>query len=197
MKDSMATSWKQSGFSIIELMVALAIFAIVAGFSAPNLQRWMRNYRLKSAVMDLHSNMQVAKLSAVKHNLPWMIRFNSTGTYSIIRCLTNNCAPGGTSTSTTPNGSLGANCNASGADYCVFRTVSFATEYGNEMLYKNPETPTLLFPATPLVFGAAGTTLTPGFAYISNKNNSAYYRVGTEFIAGTIQIQRWTGSGWK
>jgi hypothetical protein len=134
--------------------------------------------------------MQVAKLSAVKHNLPWMIRFNSTGTYSIVQCLTNTCAPGGVSSSTTPNG-------ASGTDYREVRTVSFATEYGSEMLYKNPEAPTLLFPATPLVFGAAGTTLTPGFAYISNKSNTAYYRVGTEFIAGTIQIQRWTGAAWK
>ena len=80
---------KASGFTLIELMVVLAILAMAAGFSAPHLQKWMRSYRLKGAVMDLHSNMQLAKANAVKENRPWLLQFDASGTYTVIQCLTN------------------------------------------------------------------------------------------------------------
>jgi type IV fimbrial biogenesis protein FimT len=180
MKGTMATPWKQSGFSLIEVMVVVAIFAIVAGVSAPNLQRWMRNYRLKSAVMDLHSNMQLAKLNAVKENRQWKIQFNASGTYTLIQCLTNTCETGTLNT-----------------DYRMSKTVSFETAYTNEIVFKNPESSTLFFERNPLVFSNTGTTAQPGYAYISNSINSSYYRVGTKYIAGAVHIEKWNGSGWN
>jgi prepilin-type N-terminal cleavage/methylation domain-containing protein len=179
MKDTMAIPWKQSGFNIIELMVTLAIFAIAASVAAPNLQRWMRNYRLKSAVMELHSNMQFAKLNAVKSNRSWQIQFDTSGTYSVIQCLTATCSTGTLNT-----------------DYRVSKTVSFATAYGNEIVFNNPQS-TIVFERNPLIFDNIGATAQPGYVYISNRINSVYYRIGTEFIAGNIRIQRWDGSIWK
>ena len=178
----MATPWKQSGFSLIEVMVVLAILAIVAGASAPNLQRWMRNYRLKSAVMDLHSNMQLAKLNAVKENRQWKIQFNASGTYTLIQCLTN--------TSTCETGTLNTH-------YRVSKTVSFETAYTNEIVFKNPQSASLLFEQNPLAFSSTGTTMQPGYVYISNSINSSYYRVGTRYIAGAVHIEKWNGSGWN
>ena len=175
----MRRSWKASGFTLIELMVVLAILAMAASFTAPHLQKWMRSYRLKGAVMDLHSNMQLAKANAVKENRPWLLQFDASGTYTVIQCLTNTCADG------TLN-----------SDYRVSKTVHFASVYGNEILFKNPASSTL-FERNPLVFERNGTTLNAGFAYLSNAVYSSYYRVGTEYIAGAVRIQRWNGAEWN
>jgi type IV fimbrial biogenesis protein FimT len=179
MEDTMVRYWQESGFSIIEVMVGLAIFSIVAGFSVPNVQRWARNYRLKSAVMDLHSNMQLAKAGAVKDNKPWKIQFSTTGTYTVIQCLTNTCEAGTVNT-----------------DYRVSKTVNLATAYGNEVLFKHP-TSSIIADESLLTFSSSGLTDPSGHAYISNRTHSSYYRVGTRFIAAGIRIERWDGSNWN
>ena len=86
---------------------------MAAGFSAPHLQKWMRSYRLKGAVMDLHSNMQLAKANAVKENRPWLLQFDASGTYTVIQCLTNTWTPCTAGTLNT--------------DYRVSKTVNFAS----------------------------------------------------------------------
>jgi prepilin-type N-terminal cleavage/methylation domain-containing protein len=179
MEGTMVRHGQQSGFSIIEVLVGLAIFAIVAGFSVPNVQQWMRNYRLKSAVMDLHSNMQLAKAGAIKDNRPWKIQFNAAGTYTVIQCLTNTCETG-----------------TAGTDYRVSKTVNLATAYGNEALFKHP-TSSIIADQNPLAFSGSGLTDPAGHAYISNRTNSSYYRIGTRFIAAGIRVERWDGSNWN
>jgi Tfp pilus assembly protein FimT len=45
----------------------------------PNFSVWLPNYRLKQATQDLYSNLQKAKLAAVKRNTNAVIRFPATG----------------------------------------------------------------------------------------------------------------------
>jgi type IV fimbrial biogenesis protein FimT len=175
----MRLAWKDSGFTLIELMVVLAILAIAAGFSAPHLQKWMHNYRLKGAVMDLRSDMQLAKTNAVKENRPWLLDFDAGGTYRVIQCLTNTCTTGTEDT-----------------DWRVAKTVNLKTTYGDEIVFYTPDA-SPLFPSPALTFQRDGTTNPSGFAYIANATHSSCYRVGTQFIAGAVRIQRWTGSDWE
>ena len=178
----MRRSWKTSGFTLIELMIVFAILATAAGFSAPHVQKWMRGYRLKGAVMDLHSNMQLAKANAVKENRPWLLQFDASGTYTVIQCLTNTWSPCTAGTLNT--------------DYRVSKTVHLNTTYGSEILFQNPQS-SILFTQNPLIFQRDGTTNPSGFAHISNATHSSYYRVGTEYTAGAVRIQRWNGSQWN
>ena len=67
---------KNSGFTLIELMVVIVVIGIFVAIGVPNFMSWLPKYRLKSAVRDLYSNMQLAKMTAVKSNQ------NCTVTYS-------------------------------------------------------------------------------------------------------------------
>ena len=59
---------KNSGFTLIELLVVIAVIGIFVAIGVPNFMSWLPKYRLKSAARDLYSNMQLAKMTAVKSN---------------------------------------------------------------------------------------------------------------------------------
>ena len=59
---------KRSGFTLIELAVVIVLLAILAGVGVPNFLSWLPKYRLKIAARDLYSNLQLAKMSAIKAN---------------------------------------------------------------------------------------------------------------------------------
>ncbi len=57
---------KQRGFTLIELMVILAIVAIVAGFGVPQLSRMLQTNRADAALISLSSHLAYARSEAVK-----------------------------------------------------------------------------------------------------------------------------------
>ena len=70
---------KNSGFSLMELMIVIAIIATVTAISSPYLFSYISSSKLDSAVRDLQSTMQYAKLRAVKENANVVITFITTG----------------------------------------------------------------------------------------------------------------------
>jgi prepilin-type N-terminal cleavage/methylation domain-containing protein len=58
----------RSGFTVIELVVTMAIFATLALITIPSYMSWMPSYQLKGAARDIYSNLQLAKLEAIKRN---------------------------------------------------------------------------------------------------------------------------------
>jgi len=67
---------KNSGFTLVELMVTIAIIAIVSAIAIPGYMSWLPNYRLRSAVLDLEGNIQQTRLQAIKHNQEWAVIFD-------------------------------------------------------------------------------------------------------------------------
>jgi len=66
---------KRSGFTLIELTVVIALLAILTAVCVPNFLDWLPKYRLKSAVRDLYSNLQLAKMSAIRANKDCMVKY--------------------------------------------------------------------------------------------------------------------------
>ena len=70
---------KDSGFSITELMIAVAIFSILAAIAVPNFISWRNNAQLSRAARDVYSIFQKAKLEAVRRNMTCTITFSVNG----------------------------------------------------------------------------------------------------------------------
>jgi type IV fimbrial biogenesis protein FimT len=70
---------KNSGFTVVELLITIAIITLVAAIAVPNFIGWLPDYRLRSATHDLFSNFQKAKLTAVKRNVNTAVCFHGSG----------------------------------------------------------------------------------------------------------------------
>ena len=102
----------QSGFTLIELMVTLAVFAILAALSAPSFARMIEKSRLRGAADDVVNLIGIARSEAVKRQRNVDVAFN-TSTW----CVGANRASDPASLGApTPNASA---CDCTTASSCV------------------------------------------------------------------------------
>ncbi len=66
------------GFTLVELIVAIAIVAILMTLAAPNLSLWIRNTKVRTAAESIQTGLHVARAEALKRNA--VVRFQLTDT---------------------------------------------------------------------------------------------------------------------
>ena len=59
---------KKSGFTTYELMVTIAIMAVIAAITMPPYLKWYRGSRLRSAVSSFMVDLEMAKTEAIREN---------------------------------------------------------------------------------------------------------------------------------
>jgi prepilin-type N-terminal cleavage/methylation domain-containing protein len=74
----------QSGFTLVEILITLVVIAIMAALVSPAIMQMAPNMALKSAAQDLYSNIQKAKIQAIKENGRAVIVFNASSYYYFI-----------------------------------------------------------------------------------------------------------------
>jgi type IV fimbrial biogenesis protein FimT len=202
LKNKLIANTKESGFSLIELITVIAVLAILAAIAVPTSPGLISNAKLRSAARDIYSNLQSAKLSAIKQNSDCAVVFD------------NGVSPGRYFICSSP----GANGNwdgppAMGGDDVVIKTINLAN-YGNNIDYGSGNATndipgggappgdviTYAAPADVAVFSHTGTVVNAGVAgsyvYLANNRGSSY-GVGTPSTAGVVVLRRWTGGGWE
>jgi prepilin-type N-terminal cleavage/methylation domain-containing protein len=161
------------GFTLLELIVAIAIFAILCSITIPAYSSWLPDYELRNAARDLYSTMRLAKTLAVKQNTTYQIIFDTSGkgSYKIVR-----------------------------PDNTIAKVVSFSTydpsggiRYGNGKATKNtsggPLKPDgVSYVDNTVSFFHKGTTGL-GYVYLENRKGAAY-AIGT-WMPGTIGLKKW------
>jgi len=79
---------KQSGFGLVEIMVVVAILALLVLFAAPDFMDWKPNIALKRAADQFYTHMQEAKMAAIKTNTSVMLNVTTSacpgGGYTLV-----------------------------------------------------------------------------------------------------------------
>jgi Tfp pilus assembly protein FimT len=72
------------GISIIELMVVIAIVAILGTIAVPGYIGWLPKYRLSTSARDILSDLEYARGTAIKENASVVLKFNAgQDTYTV------------------------------------------------------------------------------------------------------------------
>jgi type IV fimbrial biogenesis protein FimT len=67
-----------SGFTLLELMIALALAAIVASVAVPSFFTWRSEAKLRSAVSMIRGDLEMARSRAMRENNFVAVLFNTT-----------------------------------------------------------------------------------------------------------------------
>lgn len=76
---SRATACREGGFTLIEIMVSLAIAAILMAAAVPAFERVIQDSRIKTAGDGAREAIDFARLEAIKRNRPVTLKFHSDG----------------------------------------------------------------------------------------------------------------------
>jgi prepilin-type N-terminal cleavage/methylation domain-containing protein len=74
---------RQSGFTLVELLVAVAVSLVLLAVGAPSFLAWLPTMRLSSAARQVATDLQAARMKAISQNASFTVTFNTgAGTYS-------------------------------------------------------------------------------------------------------------------
>ncbi|WP_227692032.1 Tfp pilus assembly protein FimT/FimU [Psychrobacter immobilis] len=73
-----------SGFTLIELMVTIAVLAIIVGIAAPSISTQLANQRVKSTAATLANALKEARVESVIRRQNITLSYNNTSTPKVI-----------------------------------------------------------------------------------------------------------------
>ncbi len=75
--------FKQNGFSIVELMIVVAIIGITAALAAPSYRAWIQNTKVRTAGESILNGIQKARSEALMRNAPVRFRLGANSAWTV------------------------------------------------------------------------------------------------------------------
>ena len=177
---------RKNGFTLIELMVVVAILGILGTMAIPNILNMVASYQLRSAASDFAYMLRRARNLAIKEHRNVTIQFDLQRS---------GCDTDGRYLFDVDNKKL-----------ILPAKGSLGLQYGSTVRFgfgaaKKGASTTAALPAAPLSyqnrriqFNERGLC-TSGYVYLANDSGDAF-AVGTNSVGG-IMFKRWKGRDWK
>ena len=183
-----------TGFTLIEVLVAMIILAILAAFAIPDFLRTLPDRRLKAAARDLYTSIQDTKMNAIKENTTWAVIFDTVNAKYYI------CSDPGADNSwnsaadltgtgdnqiekTTDLSSYGSGVTYGHGTIANGNSVSGGNFPGDDISFQN----------NVLIINSRGTG-NSGYAYLTNQTQQTVYAVGMT-STGLARLLRWNNAG--
>ena len=72
---------RNNGFTLLELMIVIAIFGVLAAVMTPSFLEWRDRSKVRGDATELRAAFESAKLRAIKHNTNVVVTFPNTTSY--------------------------------------------------------------------------------------------------------------------
>lgn len=178
------------GFSLVELLVVMAIMGIVMAIAIPAYISYLPRIRLREAAGEIASSMKFAKVQAIKTNTTTAVLFNpGAGTYKVI---VDSGEPAG-----MENWTNGGEDTVKTVTIANFKGVSYGSAAGTT----RPGDSTDPAPVAGVTFGGNVVFFTnkavsvAGTVYIQNQKGDTM-AIGTNSAAGRVKTWHNFGDGW-
>jgi type IV fimbrial biogenesis protein FimT len=117
----MRVNLKQLGFSLVEMMVAVAIIGILAALGIPSYNAWIQNTKVRTATESMLNGIQKARSEALRRNTSVQFTLGANSAWTVQCSDSTKCAD-------LPGGVVDARSNAEGDTSEVTVTAGGATD---------------------------------------------------------------------
>lgn len=112
----------EQGFTLVELMISVAVFAVLTVLALPSFNQWIANTKIRSTTESILAGFQLARTEAVRLNQGVRITLNADTGWTVTEVISGNVVQtrpaaegtGNTSMTVTPGGATIVDFNGLG-----------------------------------------------------------------------------------